>query len=86
MAKQTINIGSSANDGTGDQLRTAFDKTNDNFIELYNMTKASVPTTAVGSSGDVQGMIAANSTHVYICIADWDGSTDIWRRAAVATW
>ena len=26
MAKQTIGIGSSANDGTGDPLRTAFDK------------------------------------------------------------
>jgi len=35
MARQNINIGSSANDGTGDPLRTAFDKINDNFIELY---------------------------------------------------
>jgi len=35
MSKQTINIGSSANDGTGDPLRTAFDKINDNFDELY---------------------------------------------------
>ena len=35
MAQQTINIGSSANDGTGDPLRTAFDKINDNFDELY---------------------------------------------------
>ena len=35
MAKQTINIGTSANDGTGDPLRNAFDKTNDNFNELY---------------------------------------------------
>src|SRR6056300_1346226 len=35
MARQTINIGSSANDGTGDPLRTAFDKINDNFVELY---------------------------------------------------
>ncbi len=35
MAKQTINLGSSANDGTGDPLRTAFDKVNDNFDELY---------------------------------------------------
>ena len=31
MAKQTINIGSAANDGTGDPLRTAFDKINDNL-------------------------------------------------------
>lgn len=35
MAQQTINIGSAPNDGTGDPLRTAFDKTNDNFNELY---------------------------------------------------
>ena len=35
MAQQNINIGSSANDGTGDPLRTAFDKINDNFDELY---------------------------------------------------
>ena len=35
MAKQSINIGSAANDGTGDPLRTAFDKINDNFSEIY---------------------------------------------------
>jgi len=38
MAKQAIGIGSSANDGTGDPLRTAFDKINDNFNELYGAT------------------------------------------------
>jgi hypothetical protein len=36
MAKQTINIGTTANDGTGETVRSAFDKTNDNFTELYN--------------------------------------------------
>lgn len=35
MAKQTIGIGSTANDGTGDALRDAFDKVNDNFTEVY---------------------------------------------------
>lgn len=35
MAKQTINIGTVANDGTGDTVRDAFDKVNDNFTELY---------------------------------------------------
>ena len=35
MTKQTINLGSSANDGTGDPLRTAFTKINENFDELY---------------------------------------------------
>jgi hypothetical protein len=36
MAKQVINTGSVANDGTGDTLRAAFTKTNANFTELYN--------------------------------------------------
>jgi len=36
MAKQTINVGSTANDGTGDKLRDAFVKVNSNFTELYN--------------------------------------------------
>jgi hypothetical protein len=36
MAKQTINIGSAPNDRTGDQLRTAFTKVNENFTEVYS--------------------------------------------------
>ena len=35
MAQLSIDIGSSANDGTGDPLRTAFTKINTNFTELY---------------------------------------------------
>jgi len=35
MAQQSINIGTTANDGTGETVRSAFDKTNDNFTELY---------------------------------------------------
>ena len=38
MAQQTVGIGSSANDGTGDPLRTAFTKINENFTELYAQT------------------------------------------------
>ena len=36
MAQQTLNIGSNANDGTGDTLRVAMDKVNDNFTEIYS--------------------------------------------------
>lgn len=36
MAKLTVNIGQSANDRTGDNLRTAFNKINTNFTEVYN--------------------------------------------------
>ena len=34
MSMKVINIGNYTNDGTGDDLRTAFQKVNDNFYEL----------------------------------------------------
>ena len=36
MTRQNINIGSAANDGTGDTLRTAGTKINQNFQETYS--------------------------------------------------
>jgi len=53
MAQQTINIGTTANDGTGDPLRTAFDKVNDNFTELYS-----------DDAGDVNSIIAGTGISV----------------------
>ena len=35
MAKQTVNIGTNQDDGTGDVLRDAFNKINQNFDEVY---------------------------------------------------
>ena len=35
MANQTLGIGDAVNDGTGDTLRVAGDKINDNFLEIY---------------------------------------------------
>lgn len=40
MSKQTIGIGTTANDGTGDNLRAAFTKANANFDELYRAAEA----------------------------------------------
>jgi hypothetical protein len=114
MTILTINIGSSANDGTGDQLRTAFDKVNDNFDELndlirengtgdlildsgsnynqiianndsFTIANSKTPATAVGVSGDKQGMVAWDADYIYICTADYDGSTEIWRRSGLST-
>jgi hypothetical protein len=49
MAKQTINIGSSANDGTGDPLRTAFTKINENFDDLYGASPFGQQITIAGN-------------------------------------
>jgi hypothetical protein len=60
MAQQTINIGTNPNDGTGDPLRTAFDKTNDNFTELYNENAIGFPYTGsaqITSSEDMSGAV-----------------------------
>ncbi len=39
MAKQLVNTGSTANDGTGDTLRVAFNKVNNNTNELYMLSE-----------------------------------------------
>ena len=60
MARQNINLGTEPNDGEGDNLRTAFDKVNDNFIEVYTAGP-------VGSNIVISGnVIAANVTNANI--------------------
>lgn len=128
MVQQVVNIGSSANDGTGDPLRTAFTKINDNFNEIYgkdaaganfNLTDNTIyatntngnvelepngsgyvvintdnvvlsttktPASAIGAAGDIAGMVAYDSSYIYVCTANYDGATSIWKRSAIATW
>ena len=69
MAKQTVQIGTTTNDNTGDPLRTAFDKINDNFDEIYiagpvssNVTISS--NTVSTSTGDLT--ITADSSQVIV--------------------
>ena len=69
MAKQTINIGTSANDGTGDPLRTAFTKINQNFTELYgnsdeanDLLEDSSP--QLGGDLDLNGRRTVSYTHL----------------------
>ena len=65
MAKQIINIGSSANKGDGEPLRTAFDKINDNFSELY--LKVDNLTGGVGVTvGDIKGSVFADDSTVSV--------------------
>ena len=85
MAQQIINVGAAPNDGLGDPIRTAFEKTNENFTELYDRVQDSAPTDPLGSVGDVAGMIAWDSIYLYVCTANYDGSTAIWQRVLFDT-
>jgi hypothetical protein len=65
MPQQVINIGSSPNDGTGDPLRTAFDKCNDNFTELYSGGgggSGGVSSVSVVAANGVSGVVANPTT------------------------
>lgn len=39
-----------------------------------------------GAAGDVAGMIAVNGSYVYVCTGNYDGSTVIWKRAALGSY
>tara|TARA_E500000178_G_scaffold229668_1_gene226288 strand:- start:2433 stop:2966 length:534 start_codon:yes stop_codon:yes gene_type:complete len=79
VAKQQINIGAAANDGTGDPLRNAMDKTNDNFNEVYtlfgNGTTLSVSGDASVSSGSLT--IANDSVNYEKIDAEFTTSTSL---------
>ena len=86
MAQQTINIGTVANDGTGDPLRTAFDKVNDNFTELYSDDMGDV--NSVTGSG---GLTASPTTGAVVVSLNDDSityaklGTEFTTSAALAT-
>ena len=55
MAQRTINVGTAANDGTGDTIRGAFTNVNANFTEVYGNIAAVIPayTTANAAYAEV---------------------------------
>ncbi len=58
MAQVTIDVGSNANDGTGDDLRSAFISVNANFTELY---AASPVTSQISLAGNTISTNASNA-------------------------
>lgn len=79
MALEVINLGAAPNDGTGDPLRTAYQKCNTNFAAIFSRYQENPPSSSVGSVGDTAGMYAADNTDFYYCFQDFDGSSEIWR-------
>lgn len=59
MAKQTVNLGTMADNKSGDPLRTAFEKINENFDEVYEMavdTADSIPRD-ISQLTDIEGLL-----------------------------
>lgn len=85
MAQQVINNGTIAGDGTGETLFSAFDKTNDNFVELYKVAgwgnyAQSVATAQSITSTDSKlvidgGGAASNSSYLPLEIR---GISELW--------
>jgi len=81
MAYQTVNTGSSANDGTGDQLRTAFDKINDNFSEVYTELGG----TSLSNVSITANTISTDDTNGSLTIAPNGSGTIILANAVSAS-
>jgi hypothetical protein len=56
----------------------------DNITIARRWNDDSTRASSVGKSGDTAGMIAWEDDAVYVCTANFDGSTQIWRRAAIS--
>ena len=41
-----------------------------------------IPSSSIGSPGDLGGMFIVDNNYIYHCSADYDGVTDIWKRTA----
>lgn len=74
MPQEIINIGTAANDKTGDSLRSAFEKTNNNFSELYPLASGADNVVVVNSIDDFPsesgGAITLEDNKVYQLGAD----------------
>jgi len=72
MSKQRINVGTGINTGTGDTLRSAMEKVNNNFDELYDLMGQD----STGKSIDISGnTISSTFTNTDINISP-NGSGD----------
>jgi len=77
MTQLTI-VTTPTNSGDGTPLATAFNFCNSNFSELYARFQVDPPASLIGTTGDVPGMYAVDSTYFYYCFDAYDGVSTIW--------
>ena len=78
MAKITLNVGSNANDGTGDTLRSAMQNVNTMFTELYesplfsgNITVSGNNISANRSNDDLEDSFVRKTTRICNNVKQW---------------
>jgi hypothetical protein len=49
------------------------------------VVKAYTPSSSLGAIGDTKGMIVYDSTHIYICVGNYNGTSVIWKRVSFGT-
>jgi hypothetical protein len=49
-------------------------------ITVEALGRTNVPVSSIGVAGDKEGHSSFDSTYLYICTADYDGVTNIWKR------
>jgi hypothetical protein len=85
----------SVNTGSGLVIFTENFATSDDFVNGTSITfynpgsealtfKSTVPASAAGGPGDRKGMIAADTEYLYVCIGNYDATTEIWQRIQFA--
>ena len=77
MTKQTINRGSAANDGTGDNLRAGGAKINSNFDELYNVLGDGTTLLSGNYITDSSTSVLSNKNNISVNLAGKVAETSI---------
>jgi hypothetical protein len=77
---------------TATEVDTEITNNNINFVNVGLATKqdkfVDEPMTSLGQDGDLAGMIAVGNGYFYRCVANYDGTSNIWARVALTleTW
>jgi hypothetical protein len=55
--------------------------------DRFRVSNSKTPATSVGAAGDQEGDIAWDTGYIYVCTANYDSSSNIWKRVAIGgTW